>query len=322
MESVQQQNQSRPEVVGTGYAHRGRCPCCGGDVSAARALVRSKPPAEELGFGELGPFLSGYTSDRVFFTYHRCEVCTTVYCPVYFTQEQLNALYAEQPENMMDAPVAVRGRTQRAYFDLMRHHSRLAGGYLEVGADVGLFAEQCMRHGQFDFLWVCEPNRHVHSVLAARLRRSARVILRGSYSERDVPAGAVSTAVLIHVLDHVLEPERMLREIRRSLENRGILFLVTHDTASMLARLLGRRWPPYTLQHPHLFSAASVRSLLERVGFEVVDVVKTKNYFPLAFLARACFSALGISPWFVPDARWPQVGMRLGNIAAIARKSE
>jgi 2-polyprenyl-3-methyl-5-hydroxy-6-metoxy-1,4-benzoquinol methylase len=320
MESVRQRDQSRLEAIESGY--RRRCPCCGSDVSGSRALVSSRPPAEEIAFGELGPFLSGYAPDRVFFTYHRCEDCTTVYCPVYLTQEQLNVLYAEQPENMVDAPVTSRGRTQMAYFDLIRRHSRLAGGYLEVGADIGLFAEQCMRHGKFDVLWVCEPNRHVHAALAARLERADRVILRQSYSAGDLSAGAVSTAVLIHVLDHVLEPERMLRQIRTNLETSGILFVVTHDAASMLARLLGRRWPPYTLQHPHLFSAASVRGLLERVGFEVVETVKTKNYFPLAFLAKAFLSVLGIPPWLVPDARWPEVGLKLGNIAVIARKRD
>src|SRR5215510_6424801 len=122
-----------------GYLHRERCPICAAPADAASAVMCSNPPAEELPFASHGPFLSGYTSRRVFFSYHRCGVCSGIYCPVYFTPFQLDHLYGHQRENMAEVPLSAREATQRRYFELLRPHATLPGDYLELGPDIGLF---------------------------------------------------------------------------------------------------------------------------------------------------------------------------------------
>jgi len=83
---------------------------------------------------------------------------------------------------------------------------------------------------------------------------------------------------------------------------------------------LGRRWPPYTLQHPQLFSQRSIATLLQTSGFEVVETVKTTNYFPLLFLMRAALTVFGLPERLVPERTVPLLGLKLGNIGTIARK--
>lgn len=302
------------------YLRRESCPCCGDALSSAVPEVRSRPTAESLPFNALGPFLSSYGSERAFFTYHRCGDCGALYCPAYLTQEMLDRLYARQPENMAEAPLNARRRTQEPYFSILRRHSRLAGSYLELGADIGLFAELCARHGNFDHSWIYEPNEMVHAALSNRLGGRPHTIRAADFSARDIPAQSISSAVMIQVLDHLLDPLRTLKDIHAVLEPGGVLIVATHDTRSLLARMLGRRWPPYTLQHPHLFSPESLRRLFERAGFEMLEVVKTPNYFPATYLARAAFLVLGMSARFIPNWERPLVSLRLGNIAAVARK--
>ena len=135
-----------------------------------------------------------------------------------------------------------------------------------------------------------------------------------------MPEGSVSTAVMIHVLDHVLDPRHLLRAIFKTLEPGGVLFVVTHDAESVLARTFGRRWPPYTLQHPQLFGRRSIRRLMEDVGFNGIEVVKTLNHFPLSHLAKALCSVFGLRSGLIPDLTSPMLGIRLGNIATIARR--
>lgn len=315
-----QEHPKPPESTDQPYFHRDRCPSCGAGLFEAVPAVRARAPAESLPLDELGPFGSGYTSDRTFFTYYRCRTCSTLFCPVYFTQEQLDNLCAHQPENMDEAPLAARRKAQESYFRILTQYSRMAGGYLELGPDVGLFTQLCARHGGFGYFWLYEPNLDVHPALRARLAGHKFSLRSVSYPGADMPEGAVSTAVLIHVLDHVLEPRRVVADVYSCLDPGGILFTVTHNANSLLARLLGRRWPPHTLPHPQLFSPTSVERLLTGQGFDVLRIARTTNYFPATYLMRATASILGSDASWLPNLDRPLLGIRLGNIAVVARK--
>jgi 2-polyprenyl-3-methyl-5-hydroxy-6-metoxy-1,4-benzoquinol methylase len=308
------------DVSNGDYLRIGSCPCCGAPAASARPSVASSPPAETLRPDQHGEFLSGYTDKRVFFTYFECPKCSAKFCPTYYRQSQLDGLYGRQAENMASVPLTARKRTQDDYIRLLRRHSRMAGNFLEIGPDIGLFASEFAKGGSFDHFWLYEPNREVHQSLAANFRDRSHSISAEIFSASDVPAQSVSTAVMIHVLDHLLRPADFLREIRASLEPGGVLFIVTHDCASMLARMLGRRWPPYTLQHPQLYSQRSIATLLQTSGFEVVESIKTTNYFPLPFLLRAGLTVFGLPERLVPEGTAPLLGLKLGNIGTIARK--
>jgi SAM-dependent methyltransferase len=296
------------------------CPCCGATAANAQPRIASSPPAETLSAERHGEFISGYTHTRVFFTYYECTNCSAMFCRTYYRQSQLDGLYSRQAENMVSVPLPARKRTQDNYIHLLRRHSRMAGNFLEIGPDIGLFASLFAKIGSFDHFWLYEPNRDVHPSLADNLRGLPHTISAGIFRASDVPAQSMSTAVMIHVLDHLLQPAEFLREVRTSLEPGGVIFIVTHDCESLLARGLGRRWPPYTLQHPQLFSRDSIATLLRASGFEVVETIKTINYFPLPFLLRAALTVFGLPEHLVPAGASPLVGVKLGNIGTIARK--
>lgn len=303
------------------YFHRERCPICDAPRSVATAVVRSEPPAESLPFDSLGVFHSGYDSRRVFFTYHRCATCRGLYCPIYLTPAQLDLLYGHQPENRADVPRAAREATLREYLKILRRHTALDGDYLELGPDIGLFARLCADAGRLERLHLFEPNRNVHAVMADRLAgRSIRI--SSAACTDDPPAdGSVSTAVAIHVLDHVIDPAAVLRSLYSALKPGGTLFVATHDEASLLARALGRRWPPYTLQHPQLFTPESTATLLARCGFSVVESRKTPNYFPVTHLVRSLFTVFGMDR-FAPTYDHPfMIRVPLGNIVTVARRT-
>ena len=250
----------------------------------------------------------------------KCGECGAHYCPLYYSSEQLRQLYERQPENMADVPLGSRARTQAGYLKMLRRHSRMEGGLLEIGTDIGLFAQACADAGQFDRLWLAEPNKCAHAQLEQRFAGRNATILSAMSPAAGVPPGAISTAVMIHVLDHLPEPAAVLRDVFRALEPGGVLMIVTHNVRSWLARLLGRRWPPFTLQHPHLFSPRGMRSLVTACGFEMLDIVRTTNYFPAGFLVRAGLTVFGLPAKRVPEQWGPEVGVKLGNVCTLARR--
>jgi len=302
------------------FLRRMCCPVCGATTAAARAAVRSSPPAENLTPDRHEAVLSGCGRRRSFFTYFRCWECGGLYCPVYYTGAQLATFYGHRPPNMHKVPLADRQKTQRGYFEILAPYVNREGDYLEVGPDIGLFAHICAEAIAFARFFLFEPNRNVHAAVRARLSRWGICLAPEPFRDGMVPRGTIGTAVLIHVLDHVIDPRALLAALHAALRSDGTLFLVVHDERSLLARILGRHWPPYTAQHPQLFSRGSVTGLLRRCGFTVLEVRKTWNRLPLGYLLRVALKAAGFGFVASSGRNLLAIRLKLGNIAVVARK--
>jgi hypothetical protein len=291
------------------------CPLCG--AAGARDEVHSERRAETLSFEALRPFWSGLFKEKVFFSYHRCETCALLYNPVYFSEAQLAELYADMAPNMDVVGDDTIIATQRGYFERAERGAPLGGGYLEIGPDVGYVVGEAARTGAFEHFWLFEPNLAIHDTLrAATLGQPAT--LRPEMDDLSaVPDGSVGLAVMIHVLDHMLEPLATLRQLRAKLRPGGRLMIVTHNEQSLLRRAIGLRWPPFCLQHPELYSPETMQRLLDRAGYRDIAVERSRNYFPIDFLARQAAWSLGVKLKRVPLPSSP-IGLRLGNILTLA----
>jgi hypothetical protein len=293
------------------------CPICG-SKPPARPEISSSVPAETKSFESLVPYWNGFFKDKVFFSYFRCETCGLLYTPVFFSAPQLEQLYAQMPPNMDVVPVASLERTQRGYFDTMKSAVPLEGGFIEVGPDVGLFTKNCVKDGRFNQYWLFEANRDVERALSSTMGDAKFHIIHDMFGFSQVPDGAASVAVMVHVMDHLLDPVSTLRELKGKLAPGGNVMLVTHDEASLLRRVIGWKWPAFCLQHPEIYNLGTMRKLFEAAGYEVVKQAKTVNYFPVSFLLKHLLWALGLRINSVPSFGQIAVGLKLGNMLTIA----
>jgi hypothetical protein len=300
----------------SGYLSR-TCPICG-SKPPAKPEISSSVPAETKSFESLVPYWNGFFKDKVFFSYYRCETCGLLYTPVFFSGPQLQLLYAQMPPNMDIVPITSLERTQRGYFDTMKSAVSLEGGFIEVGPDVGLFTKNCVKDGRFDRYWLFEPNRDVERILSSTMGEAKFHIIHDMFGFSQVPDGAASVAVMVHVMDHLLDPVSTLRELKRKLAPRGNVMLVTHDEASLLRRVIGWKWPAFCLQHPEIYNLKTMRKLFEAAGYEVVKQAKTVNYFPVSFLLKQLLWALGLRIDAVPSFGQIAIGLKLGNMLTIA----
>lgn len=294
-----------------------RCPICG-NKPPRQTAIHSKVRAESLPFDALIPHWNGFFKDKTFFSYARCEQCGLLFAPLFFNPAQLERLYAQMPPNMAEVPLEALRRTQRGYFNALRKRSALKGSYLEVGPDIGLFAENCVREGQFAEYWLFEPNHSVLAELSAVVAGCNCHISHDMLGFSDVPDHSVAAAVMIQVLDHLLDPVATLRQLREKLGPNSRLLLVTHDESSLLRRLFGSRWPAFCLQHPQIYSAKTTRTLLAAAGFDTLQQTKTRNYFTASFLLKHLSWALEVKVQSVPDFGHITLSLKLGNILTIA----
>jgi len=141
------------------------CPVCNSDQILGRSEISSNPKAETLRFDELKPYWNGFFKKNIFFSYCRCPRCQLLFCREYLSSSRLQELYSQMPDNTAGVSVQALKKTQRSYFKALKQYSTLTGEYLEIGPDIGLFTENCVQEGAFEFFWLAEPNKSVHSDL-------------------------------------------------------------------------------------------------------------------------------------------------------------
>eukprot|EP01037_Dinobryon_pediforme_P010332 gene10332-10398_t len=284
--------------------------------------VASRTPAEDMPFDAMRQTWIGINQTNPFFTYDRCRVCGLLFNPVYCDDGQLASLYKAMPPNMNAVPTGETRATQNGYFShavkaLGRH---LDGGYLEIGPDIGFIVNQAAIRGAFDRFWLIEPNQTVHHKLKVAANGRPVEIMREIGGLAAVPDRSVGLAVMVHVLDHLLDPLAVMVAVRRKLRPGGQALIVVHNEASLLRQVLGRRWPPFCLQHPQLFNPQSICRLLDRAGFGEVAISPGVNHFPLDFLIEQAGEALGLraiaSKLRLPKTR---VSLQLGNMLILAQ---
>ena len=236
---------------------------------------------------------------------------------MYFSNDELSQLYSLMPHNMAGVPLKALEKTQEGYFEVLREFSVLEGDYLEVGPDQGFLAQLCAQRGKFKRFWLFEPNQTVHQELKTKVTGMPHTIFPGMFDFTVIPESQISVLSMVHVLDHLTDPRRILGSMKPTLAENAVVLFVTHDESSLLSRLLGRKWPAFCLQHPQLFNPETITHLLESAGYEVLCIKKSYNYYPLGYLLKHFAWSLGIRAMWLPD--FFSLPLKFGNIITVAR---
>jgi SAM-dependent methyltransferase len=137
---------------------------------------------------------------------------------------------------------------------------------LEIGAGNGEFAEALLRSsaGAVERMVLVEPQP-----LPLRL---PQIEVVPTLLEEWGSGERFDLAVSWEVLEHILDPEPMLRAIFARLEAGGLLILSTPNEGSFETRLLLGRSTNLLYDHVRLYNPHTLQLLLERLGFEVLDL--------------------------------------------------
>ena len=176
----------------------------------------------------------------------------------------------------------------------------------EIGCAYGFFLDEARRFARsVAGLDISED------AIAYGRGRFALDIAQGDYLNR--PLGKKYGAIVMwDTVEHLQRPDLFVEKIHADLEPGGVLALTTGDIDSLNARLRGAKWrmihPP---THLHYFSAATMRLLLERHGFDVMHLshpgisrnLRSVLYYVLVWRTRKTGLYDALSPWRVFDLR-------------------
>jgi 2-polyprenyl-3-methyl-5-hydroxy-6-metoxy-1,4-benzoquinol methylase len=115
-------------------------------------------------------------------------------------------------------------------------------------------------------------------------------LFQGTLEESICHPGSLDLMVMDSVVEHLVNPEEVLTGLRKFLGADGYFVALTPNMDSGHFAFLGKRWTGMLAPHAHifLFTANSLRCLLEYAGFSVVATgsIHAAPYRPSQFLKR------------------------------------
>lgn len=228
-----------------------------------------------------------------------CTGCGLVYVTPRLQGEALLAVYDEgywKSSNPKQRGYADYAREAALYLKtfekrmaLVSRHLPAKARILDVGCAAGYFLRTAQRHGH-----------DVHGVEISKAIAGEAIgalgadrVWNGTLDEavrvRGWAPGSFDLVTLWDVIEHVPDPQALLRTIRGLIKPGGKLLLETQNVASRWARLLGKRWHHYKHdEHLYHFAPSTIRRLLADCGFEVqaCGSAYAGKYVSFAFMAE------------------------------------
>ncbi len=258
-----------------------RCAACGAPRLVLHMRVAGEAGPEGLAPGTLrfGVALADVA---------RCAACGHMQLAPMPGHEMLERAYEEAESGDYLNEEAGQRATARAALDRIERHvapERL----LDAGCWVGFLLDEARRRG-WQVVGV-EPSefavRHARERLGLDVRQAA--LFDAGLEPRGFDA-----LVLADVIEHLPDPGAALDQLAALARPGAVLALMLPDAGSRMARLLGRRWWSVIPTHVHLFTRRSLTVLLERHGWQVLEL----GTAPKAFTVRYYLGRIGgYAPW-------------------------
>ena len=213
----------------------------------------------------------------------RCTTCGHMQLRPLPAERDLDAPYGDaESADYVEEAAGQRETARRALARIERHVA--PGALLDVGAWVGYLVAEAGDRG-----WTAmgvEPSAYASAFARERLGVDVR---HGGLFDTELPAGRFAAVTMGDVIEHFVRPDAALDRIAGLLAPGGVLWLALPDAGSRVARTMGRRWWSVIPTHVQYFTRGSIRALLARRGYEVLEIATA----PKAFTVRYYLDRIG-----------------------------
>jgi len=184
---------------------------------------------------------------------------------------------------------------------------------LELGSGGGHFLVELKRRG-FRHLTALDWSPNVREEFE---RHGIPFILSTIEAESERP-GTYDCIIMINTIEHVRNPETVLRALKKKLNPDGRILLITPNARSLSHRIFGRHWAGlHAPRHVYVFSPDAMTQLAAMLGFKVrhrslsdpsawafsvQNLVRSKVKRPKSFRGTAWYALLLLPVSLIPSA--------------------
>lgn len=237
-----------------------------------------------------------------------CRRCGHVYANPRWSGDEILEAYTAVTDQTYVQERAGRELTFQKHLRAMEKRVGQANGrsLLDVGAYIGVFVDTACQAG-----WqACgvEP-----SEWAARVAQQQGLnVIHGTQDAPELAGQQFDVVTMWDVIEHVADPSGEIRKAYHLLKPGGWVVIHTMDISSLIAKLMGARWPWLMDMHIHYFSQKTLGKMLEENGFEVVWSGAEGRYLRLNYFVSR---VVALNRPLGQLAGWLVHGLRLGHVA-------
>jgi len=209
--------------------------------------------------------------------YYRCSDCSSLYISPRPTPEMLKRYYSENETAVFWQqhyfPKTRQARIKGIYeprinkiVDLVRAHGIKTDVCVDVGAGSGIFGEELAKKDVFAKVILVEPGP------IPAIEHNAVEIINDTIENVELQQKA-SFITNFELIEHLFSPEEFVRKIYDLLEDGGYFLLSTPNANGFEYLALEGASPNVAgPDHLTLFNTDSIKTMLTRVGFDIVEV--------------------------------------------------
>lgn len=193
-----------------------------------------------------------------------CKNCGLVYTYPQTSLSELGAFYEGNFYEHYKSPSPLEMTKWGALLHNI-HKLKKGGRLLEVGCSIGNFLNIAKKYFEAYGVEVAQ-----WSSKFARENYNLNVFT-GTIQQRKFPDCTFDVVVASELIEHLHDPSKFVKEVRRVLRKDGLLVLTTGNIGSLMAKLKRKKWwyfaPKY---HLYYFSPQTIRLLLDNEGFVIL----------------------------------------------------
>jgi SAM-dependent methyltransferase len=152
----------------------------------------------------------------------------------------------------------------------------------EIGGGNGFFLEAAK---DFGFTKIAGVEPSISAISDAR-QDIKPYLVNSMMNESIFPKNEYEIGVMFHVLDHLQDPVKTLRDCLSTLKPGGVFIAAVHNERSWSARLMRERSPIIDVEHTFLYSPKTGKQIFQKAGFVSVRSGSYSNHYSLAYIVH------------------------------------
>lgn len=223
----------------------------------------------------------------------RCRNCDLTYVHPRLKPNVLARLYNEDIISPHSYYHETRVADQKTFSQRLDLLQRTLGNkknirILDIGCNIGTLLFQARQRG-----WECH-GIDINAQVKPFFRDSGVHLRIGDVLKSSYPHNSFDLIVMNDLIEHIPDPRQLLHKAHELLKPGGVLFLVTPDGESFMARILGKHWFHLKPQeHLYYFAQSHLRRLFRETRFTPYSFRHLGRYRSLHTLAEKSASLFG-----------------------------
>ena len=217
--------------------------------------------------------------DKLGIKYNFCKDCETVFVNPRPSLELLHNFYVQSKNydfwNKYIFPASEDVRRKQIFKPRVELTIAFADRFLkryksimEVGAGFGIFCEELIKSGKFERVLALEPTPGLAETCRKRSVETLEIPVEDL--PKDVKVDIIAS---FEVIEHLFSVEEFLCNCVKHLKSSGLLFLSCPNFKGFDFQILGAKYENVDHEHLNYFNPNSLKLLIERCGFQVLEII-------------------------------------------------